>query len=507
MFELGLMTVTCRNRVTHGIADTEIQSSRARGGLHSRPRAASGRRGTMHAASVSSIAHALRPAASVRVSSARARAPPAAHSGLVAKAQPQRSAFVSGARRVPSSLARRAPRSRAALSVAAAAPAAAVTATMTSLQFTPVHALCGGALLGIASIAKLALTGRVLGVSESFKRPLTGDVRGSDAAFLAGLLFAGAMHTAISGGVAAMPHEPMVPLAQVALAGFLVGVGSSLGNGCTSGHGICGNARLSPRSMAYTCVFMLFGFGAATLAGTNAALGIAEASALRNVAYPAAASVAHWAALAAAAVAAFAALGFLASGSRGSSTARTLAGKTGNAGLEPLLVSESDSVGATTNAQNVQRRLPSARQKKLDVVSDFVIGAIFGAGLVVSGMIHPAKVSGFLSATSAAWDPSLALVMGGALALCVPGFALVRKTVKSPACAADFSTPTATRMDAKLAVGGMCFGIGWGIGGICPGPAVVALASGVNPLPVAAWLAAMVAGIAADKRLLGPALA
>jgi len=461
----------------------------------------------MHAASVASSAHALRPAASVRVSSARARAPPAAHSGLVAKAQPQRSAFVSGARRVPSSLARRAPRSRAALSVAAAAPAAAVTATMTSLQFTPVHALCGGALLGIASIAKLALTGRVLGVSESFKRPLTGDVRGSDAAFLAGLLFAGAMHTAISGGVAAMPHEPMVPLAQVALAGFLVGVGSSLGNGCTSGHGICGNARLSPRSMAYTCVFMLFGFGAATLAGTNAALGIAEASALRNVAYPAAASVAHWAALAAAAVAAFAALGFLASGSRGSSTARTLAGKTGNAGLEPLLASESDSVGATTNAQNVQRRLPSARQKKLDVVSDFVIGAIFGAGLVVSGMIHPAKVSGFLSATSAAWDPSLALVMGGALALCVPGFALVRKTVKSPACAADFSTPTATRMDAKLAVGGMCFGIGWGIGGICPGPAVVALASGVNPLPVAAWLAAMVAGIAADKRLLGPALA
>ena len=452
----------------------------------------------MHAASVSSIAHALRPAASVRVSSARARAPPA---------QPQRSAFVSGARRVPSSLARRAPRSRAALSVAAAAPAAAVTATMTSLQFTPVHALCGGALLGIASIAKLALTGRVLGVSESFKRPLTGDVRGSDAAFVAGLLFAGAMHTAISGGVAAMPHEPMVPLAQVALAGFLVGVGSSLGNGCTSGHGICGNARLSPRSMAYTCVFMLFGFGAATLAGTNAALGIAEASALRNVAYPAAASVAHWAALAAAAVAAFAALGFLASGSRGSSTARTLAGKTGNSGLDPLLVSESDSVGATTNAPHVQQRLPSARQKKLDVVSDFVVGAIFGAGLVVSGMIHPAKVSGFLSATSAAWDPSLALVMGGALALCVPGFALVRKTVKSPACAADFSTPTATRMDAKLAVGGMCFGIGWGIGGICPGPAVVALASGVNPLPVAAWLAAMVAGIAADKRLLGPALA
>jgi uncharacterized membrane protein YedE/YeeE len=152
----------------------------------------------------------------------------------------------------------------------------------------------------------------------------------------------------------------------------------------------------------------------------------------------------------------------------------------------------------------------SARQKKLDVVSDFVIGAVFGAGLVVSGMIHPAKVSGFLSATSAAWDPSLALVMGGALALCVPGFAVVRKTIKRPACAVDFSTPTATEMDAKLALGGACFGVGWGIGGICPGPAVVALASGVNPTPVAAWLVAMVAGIAVDKTLLRksiPALA
>ena len=452
----------------------------------------------MHAASASSIAHALRPAASARVSSARARASPVAvrsESGLFANKQ-RRSAFVSGAHLVPSSrLARRAPRSArsSALSVAAVAPAAAVTATMTSLQFTPVHALCGGALLGIASIAKLALTGRVLGVSESFKRPIAGDVRGSDAAFVAGLLFAGAMHTAISGGVAAMPHEPMVPLAQVALAGFLVGVGSSLGNGCTSGHGICGNARLSPHSMAYTCVFMLFGFGAATLAGTNAALGIAEASALRNVAYPAAASVAHWAALAAAAVAAFAALGFLASprGTRAGSGV-ALAGK----GLE-------EASGAPSVAL-------SARQKKLDVVSDFVIGAVFGAGLVVSGMIHPAKVSGFLSATSAAWDPSLALVMGGALALCVPGFAVVRKTIKRPACAVDFSTPTGTEMDAKLALGGACFGVGWGIGGICPGPAVVALASGVNPAPVAAWLVAMVAGIAVDKTLLRksiPALA
>ena len=68
------------------------------------------------------------------------------------------------------------------------------------------------------------------------------------------------------------------------------------------------------------------------------------------------------------------------------------------------------------------------------------------------------------------------------------------------------STPSATRVDAKLAAGGVCFGAGWGIGGICPGPAVVALASGVNPLPVATWLAAMVAGIAVDKRLLRKAI-
>jgi uncharacterized membrane protein YedE/YeeE len=357
---------------------------------------------------------------------------------------------------------------------------------MTSLQFTPVHALCGGVILGIASIAKLALTGRVLGVSGSFKRPISGDYRGSDLAFISGLLFAGALYATISGGYGALPFEPMVSSARVAAAGFLVGFGSSAGNGCTSGHGICGNARLSPRSFAYTCVFMAFGFAAATSAGTNRALGIMEVSAMANVAYPAAATMAHWAAVAAVAVAAFAALGFLARPKEYAPSERK---------QEPFLDSPVSAPAST-----------SVRQKCVDILSDFVIGSVFGSGLVISGMIHPSKVSGFLSATSSAWDPSLAFVMGGALLMCIPGFALVRKTLRTPACSVEFSTPTATELDAKLAVGGACFGLGWGLGGICPGPAVVALASGVATAPLAVWLIAMVAGIATDKYLFRKAI-
>ena len=339
--------------------------------------------------------------------------------------------FLKGSTAIPTSrsvgLSQHSSHGKQPVTVSAAAPVAAAATTMTALQFTPVHALCGGVILGIASIAKLALTGRTLGVSESFKRPVVGDYRGSDVAFVVGLLVAGAVHATLNGGFGALPAEPMVSLPRVMLAGFLVGVGSSLGNGCTSGHGICGNARLSPRSLVYTCVFMTFGFMAATMGNTNAALGVANSPALANVAYPSSALLANWAAIGASAFAAFAALGFLAKSPKNGFDAKK----------ETLLDGIDGIDGSTCRSSS------TSRQKKIDVLSDLVIGVVFGAGLVISGMIHPAKVSGFLSATSVAWDPSLALVMGGALVLSVPGFALVKKTLRQPACASSFATPNA----------------------------------------------------------------
>ena len=102
-------------------------------------------------------------------------------------------------------------------------------------------------------------------------------------------------------------------------------------------------------------------------------------------------------------------------------------------------------------------------------------GLIFGLGLVVSGMANPAKVIGFLD-LSVAWDPSLMFVMGGAIALGLPGFYFAKRR-KTSLLGMPMNLPANTQLDKKLLLGSVLFGAGWGIGGFCPGPAVVAAAS------------------------------
>mgnify|MGYP006200539627 FL=1 len=102
-------------------------------------------------------------------------------------------------------------------------------------------------------------------------------------------------------------------------------------------------------------------------------------------------------------------------------------------------------------------------------------GLIFGLGLVVSGMANPAKVIGFLD-LSVPWDPSLMFVMGGAIAIGLPGFFFAKRMKKS-LIGLPMNLPTSTAIDKKLLLGAVLFGAGWGIGGFCPGPAVVAAAA------------------------------
>jgi len=102
-------------------------------------------------------------------------------------------------------------------------------------------------------------------------------------------------------------------------------------------------------------------------------------------------------------------------------------------------------------------------------------GLVFGWGLIISGMANPAKVIGFLD-LSMPWDPSLMFVMGGAIALGLPGF-LLAKRLKNSLMGIPMNLPTNTRIDKQLLIGALLFGAGWGIGGFCPGPAVVAAAS------------------------------
>lgn len=119
-------------------------------------------------------------------------------------------------------------------------------------------------------------------------------------------------------------------------------------------------------------------------------------------------------------------------------------------------------------------------------------GLIFGVGLIASGMTQPTKVQAFLDVFGA-WDPSLALVMGGAIAVGSVAFAIARRRRTSWSGDA-LQIPTSTTIDRRLIGGGVLFGIGWGLAGFCPGPALVAASSGV----VSAWMfvAAMLVGMA-----------
>jgi uncharacterized membrane protein YedE/YeeE len=118
-------------------------------------------------------------------------------------------------------------------------------------------------------------------------------------------------------------------------------------------------------------------------------------------------------------------------------------------------------------------------------------GLLFGFGLAVSQMTDPDKVLNFLD-VAGRWDPSLALVMGGALAVSLPGFAWLRRRERASACGDALQLPNTTRIDARLIVGSALFGIGWGIAGYCPGPALANLAHGT--LEAIAFIAAMLAG-------------
>jgi len=124
------------------------------------------------------------------------------------------------------------------------------------------------------------------------------------------------------------------------------------------------------------------------------------------------------------------------------------------------------------------------------IASAFLVGTLFGFGLAVSEMIDPARVIGFLDVTGR-WDPTLLFVMGGALAVTLPGFPLILRRAR-PLLAEFFALPTKSKLDGSLIVGAIIFGIGWGIAGFCPGPALAALASG-SPA-VALFVVAMIAG-------------
>lgn len=134
-------------------------------------------------------------------------------------------------------------------------------------------------------------------------------------------------------------------------------------------------------------------------------------------------------------------------------------------------------------------RLTSSR---LQFVFALLAGAVFGVGLALSQMINPAKVIAFLD-VSGAWDPTLASVMLGALAVTALAFRVVLKRSR-PWFAERFALPTKRDIDSRLIAGGVLFGMGWGLSGLCPGPALAALVTAQADVFV--FVAAMIAGSA-----------
>jgi uncharacterized membrane protein YedE/YeeE len=129
------------------------------------------------------------------------------------------------------------------------------------------------------------------------------------------------------------------------------------------------------------------------------------------------------------------------------------------------------------------------------LVVAFATGALFAVGLLISGMTDPAKVIGFLD-VGGAWDPTLAFVMAGAIAVHAP-FVRFARRLRAPLLAPAFHGPSRAAVDPTLAAGAAVFGAGWGVSGYCPGPALVSLGAGAAPVVV--FVGATIAGIAVTR--------
>jgi len=127
----------------------------------------------------------------------------------------------------------------------------------------------------------------------------------------------------------------------------------------------------------------------------------------------------------------------------------------------------------------------------MQIVIALLVGLVFGVGLIVSGMTEPARVLGFLD-LAGRWNPSLAFVMGGAIAVALPAFVVAARRQRT-LTGAPLQLPTATGIDRRLVLGALAFGAGWGLAGLCPGPALALIATGNGKVLV--FVASMLVGM------------
>ncbi len=298
----------------------------------------------------------------------------------------------------------------------------------------------GGLILGTSASVFLYLSGKITGLSGISENLLKADGEGWNVSYMVGLGSAGALLSYVYPHAYGAPSDLSIP--TIIAAGTLVGFGTRLSGGCTSGHGLCGLARFSPRSLTAVLTFMATGAITAyitSLDGVHQML-ILEPSFLPHT------PLVHYLPTAAVLVGSF------------------IRNQLTKSHLQPKPSSWTLHAAAFGNA------------------------LLFGLGLGISGMCDPSRVINFLNFTGKeGWDLTLAAVLCSGLAITSTTFPWLQKQRMVPVCGEQCisksvkigTVPENMKIDWKLLVGSAIFGVGWGLGGICPGPGIVAFGGGL----------------------------
>ncbi|KAF9564385.1 DUF395-domain-containing protein [Agrocybe pediades] len=322
---------------------------------------------------------------------------------------------------------------------------------------TPLRALIGGSCIPVTAHELLLLNGNVFGISGFIHRAVKGSIEGLAGA--AGLILGGVLVAQLEG---TGPANLSLALPKVIFSGFLVGLGTKLANGCTSGHMICGISRFSIRSIVATATFFLTGVITTQLLHQDV---------------PAVGRV-DW--------------------SVGQPDINLLALQGIPLALSVLLYAFNPTSKRDAKSETkVSRSAPP--RNILRTLTFLATGMQFAFALRLSNLSEASRVLGFLILPfHRGFDPSLALVAIGALGVGIPLYQFARGN-EIPRLGGKWSIPRGAEITPKLLIGSTIFGVGWGMVGICPGPALVnfgrALGSGgVALTPYAAWLGSMALG-------------
>jgi uncharacterized membrane protein YedE/YeeE len=301
---------------------------------------------------------------------------------------------------------------------------------------TIINTILGALIMAFASSLHLYLQGKITGISGAIYKMISLTDFSYNSSFLIGMLFMSSFlkcffdplakpKTVDSPTFLETPSKYVGDLSfpGFLLAGFLVGFGAKMANGCTSGHGICGLPRLSKRSIVAIILFMIFGIMMATIRY--------YIPFLRPISY---------------------------------------AFNVWESSFLYYLMLFLSIAGFGLNLWNSFKS--GIKDKVRDIVISFLIGALFSYGLIQSGMTQRHIVLEFLT-IGRIWSIQLAVLLGVVVGINFITFNFILKKITRPRYKEKYDLPTSTEIDNKLCVGSAIFGLGWGLGGICPGPAIL----------------------------------